>query len=113
VPAALSATQCHCSGSFQHSGLIWALATPATEHERTAACVLAESTAYSTSWTPACFKSAIYYLAPSLHRLWLPVCCLSACRWALLYTLPDSAKGDVKRSPLNTALAAAYDFFYK
>lgn len=35
------------------------------------------------------------------------------CRWALLYTLPDSAKGDVKRSALNTALAAAYDFFYK
>eukprot|EP00878_Enallax_costatus_P028352 GHUV01030620.1.p1 GENE.GHUV01030620.1~~GHUV01030620.1.p1 ORF type:complete len:229 (+),score=57.71 GHUV01030620.1:202-888(+) len=34
-------------------------------------------------------------------------------RWALLYTLPDSAKGDVKRDPLNTALAAAYDFFYK
>jgi hypothetical protein len=38
---------------------------------------------------------------------------LCACRWALLYTLPDSAKGDVQRSPLNTAMAAAYDFFYK
>jgi hypothetical protein len=39
--------------------------------------------------------------------------CWSALRWALLYTLPDAAKGDVKRSPLNTAMAAAYDFFYK
>eukprot|EP00879_Flechtneria_rotunda_P008718 GHRR01009132.1.p1 GENE.GHRR01009132.1~~GHRR01009132.1.p1 ORF type:complete len:272 (+),score=87.99 GHRR01009132.1:82-897(+) len=34
-------------------------------------------------------------------------------RWALLYTLPDKAKGDVKRDPLNIALAASYDFFYK
>eukprot|EP00775_Hariotina_reticulata_P006035 gene6035-6273_t len=34
-------------------------------------------------------------------------------RWALLYTLPDVAKGDVKRDVFNTALAAAYDFFYK
>eukprot|EP00882_Tetradesmus_deserticola_P029537 GHRQ01033093.1.p1 GENE.GHRQ01033093.1~~GHRQ01033093.1.p1 ORF type:complete len:257 (+),score=64.17 GHRQ01033093.1:130-900(+) len=34
-------------------------------------------------------------------------------RWALLYTLPDSAKGDVQRSALNTAMAAAYNFFYK
>jgi hypothetical protein len=41
-------------------------------------------------------------------------CCgWCACRWALLYTLPDAAKGDVKRSPLNTAMAAAYDFFYR
>eukprot|EP00882_Tetradesmus_deserticola_P012645 GHRQ01013401.1.p1 GENE.GHRQ01013401.1~~GHRQ01013401.1.p1 ORF type:complete len:174 (+),score=49.95 GHRQ01013401.1:351-872(+) len=34
-------------------------------------------------------------------------------RCALLYTLPDSAKGDVQRSALNTAMAAAYNFFYK
>jgi len=42
-----------------------------------------------------------------LHQL----CC--ACRWALLYTLPDAAKGDVRRDFLNTVLAELYDFFYK
>jgi hypothetical protein len=34
-------------------------------------------------------------------------------RWALLYTLPDAAKGDVRRDFLNTVLAELYDFFYK
>lgn len=34
-------------------------------------------------------------------------------RWALLYTLPDAAKGDVRRDFLNTILAELYDFFYK
>lgn len=34
-------------------------------------------------------------------------------RWALLYTLPDQAKGDVQRDALQQALAASYDFFYK
>lgn len=34
-------------------------------------------------------------------------------RWALLYTLPDAAKGDVRRDILNTILAELYDFFYK
>ncbi|KAF8070876.1 mus-18 [Scenedesmus sp. PABB004] len=34
-------------------------------------------------------------------------------RWVLLCTLPDAAKADVQRSPLNAALAAAYNFFYE
>jgi hypothetical protein len=34
-------------------------------------------------------------------------------RWALLYTLPDAAKGDVQRNWANTILAQLYDFFYK
>jgi hypothetical protein len=34
-------------------------------------------------------------------------------RWALLYTLPDKAKGDVQRDALQQAMAASYDFFYK
>lgn len=34
-------------------------------------------------------------------------------RWALLYTLPDAAKGDVRRDFLNKILAELYDFFYK
>ncbi len=34
-------------------------------------------------------------------------------RWALLYTLADSEKPRVQRSPLQAALAAAYNFFYR
>ena len=34
-------------------------------------------------------------------------------RWALLYTLPGQAKGDVRRDALQQAMAASYDFFYK
>jgi hypothetical protein len=37
----------------------------------------------------------------------------SSARWALLYTLPGKPKGDVQRSPLQQALAASYDVFYK
>jgi hypothetical protein len=33
--------------------------------------------------------------------------------WALVYTLPDKGKGDVQRSPMQAAMAASYDFFYK
>lgn len=42
------------------------------------------------------------------HQHWV-----MSCRWALLYTLPDAAKGDVRRDFLNTILAELYDFFYK
>ena len=34
-----------------------------------------------------------------------------SCRWALLYTLPDAAKDDVRQDFLNTILAELYDFY--
>lgn len=48
-----------------------------------------------------------------LHHQMLIHCIPGLCRWALLYTLPDAAKGDVRRDLLNTILAELYDFFYK
>lgn len=60
-------------------------------------------------------KHAIAASTAPVLCLRAPVCSgrLSLCRWALLYTLPDAAKGDVRRDWLNTILAELYDFFYK